>query len=172
MSCTAWSDTAGLGREEGVVAPMVGLFTLGYMAIWAAFSLGATTLQRGLDARARLTPGTMTAGVAVTSVVLVAAGLYQWTPLKQACLQQCRAPLDFILHYWREGPRGAFAVGLGHGAYCLGCCWMLMLLLFVGGAMNLLWIAGLALFVLWRGWRQTATGSAAPPAPRWSPGAP
>ena len=86
--------------------------------------------------------------IALAGTVLIVAGLYQWTPLKQACLRHCRSPLEFITAYWRPGARGAFAMGLRHGAYCLGCCWMLMLLLFVGGVMNFAWIAGLALFVL------------------------
>jgi predicted metal-binding membrane protein len=86
--------------------------------------------------------------IALAGGVLIAAGLYQWTPLKQACLRRCRSPLEFIVNEWREGTRGAVAMGLRHGGYCLGCCWLLMLLLFVGGIMNLAWIAGLALFVL------------------------
>lgn len=136
-------------RNERDGAPgMAGLFVLGYIAVWAAFSLGATGLQRALEATAQLTSGTMTASIAVAGAVLVAAGIYQWTPLKQACLRRCRSPLDFVLYHWRDGPRGAFAMGLRHGAFCLGCCWVLMLLLFVGGVMNLLWIGGLALFVL------------------------
>jgi len=80
--------------------------------------------------------------------VLVAAGIYQWTPLKEACLRHCRSPLDFLLFHWREDGLGALASGLGHGAYCLGCCWMLMALLFVGGVMSLAWVAGIALLVL------------------------
>jgi predicted metal-binding membrane protein len=80
--------------------------------------------------------------------ILIAAGVFQWTPLKHACLAHCRSPLSFLLTDWREGPRGAFAMGLKHGAYCTGCCWFLMGLLFVAGVMNLWWIAGIALFVL------------------------
>ena len=85
---------------------------------------------------------------ALAGALLIAAGLYQWSALKQACLRRCRSPLEFVMTQWREGVRGAFVMGLRHGAYCLGCCWLLMLLLFVGGVMNLSWIAGLALFVL------------------------
>ena len=90
--------------------------------------------------------------------LLVGAGIYQWTPLKETCLRHCRSPLDFLLFHWREGRLGAFLSGLGHGAFCLGCCWMLMALLFVGGIMNLAWIAAIALLVLiektlpWGGW--------------------
>ena len=85
---------------------------------------------------------------ALAGVVLITAGVYQWTSLKQACLQHCRSPLEFLVTHWRNGLRGAFAMGMQHGAYCLGCCWMLMLLLFIGGVMNLLWIAALTFFVL------------------------
>ena len=80
--------------------------------------------------------------------VLIAAGVYQWTPLKQACLRRCRSPLEFLTTEWREGTQGVFVMGLRHGGYCLGCCWILMLLLFVGGIMNMAWIVGIALFVL------------------------
>ena len=80
--------------------------------------------------------------------VLVAAGVYQWTPLKQACLRHCRSPLEFLMFHWREGPLGSLTAGVRHGAFCLGCCWMLMTLLFVGGIMNLLWIGAIALLVL------------------------
>jgi predicted metal-binding membrane protein len=91
-------------------------------------------------------------------IVLIVAGVYQWTPLKETCLRHCRSPLDFLLFHWREGPLGVLLSGLGHGAFCLGCCWMLMALLFVGGIMNLAWIAAIALLVLvektlpWGGW--------------------
>jgi len=84
----------------------------------------------------------------VAGAVLIAAGVYQWTPLKQACLRRCRSPLEFLMTEWREGPVGALNMGIRHGAYCLGCCWMLMLLLFVGGIMNIAWIAAVAAFVL------------------------
>jgi predicted metal-binding membrane protein len=81
-------------------------------------------------------------------VVLIVAGVFQWTPLKQACLTKCRSPLSFVMTEWREGRVGAFVMGLRHGAYCVACCWALMAFLFVAGVMNLLWVAGLAVFVL------------------------
>jgi predicted metal-binding membrane protein len=84
----------------------------------------------------------------LAGALLVVAGLYQLTPLKQACLRRCRSPLEFVMTEWRDGRTGALAMGARHGLYCLGCCWVLMLLLFVGGIMNLAWIGGLALFVL------------------------
>jgi len=80
--------------------------------------------------------------------LLVLAGLYQLTPLKRACLDQCRSPLSFVTRLWRPGWRGAVRLGLAHGAYCIGCCWLLMALLFVGGVMNLAWVAVLAVLVL------------------------
>ncbi|MDW5375382.1 DUF2182 domain-containing protein [Halomonas sp. HP20-15] len=143
-----------------------GMFSLGYIAIWTAFSLAAVVLQFALERAALLSPMMQTTSTALAGAVLIAAGIYQWTPLKHACLRHCRSPLDFVLTHWREGLRGAFAMGFRHGIYCLGCCWVLMLLLFVGGVMNLLWIAGLALLVLmeklapaghWLGW---TTGAA------------
>ncbi|MDP2701651.1 MAG: DUF2182 domain-containing protein, partial [Candidatus Rokubacteria bacterium] len=80
--------------------------------------------------------------------LLLVAGVFQWTPLKQACLAKCRSPLSFVMTEWRDGRAGAFVMGMRHGAYCVACCWALMALLFVAGVMNLLWVAGLAVFVL------------------------
>jgi predicted metal-binding membrane protein len=125
-----------------------GVFGLGYILVWAAFSLVAVGLQFGLDQAALLSPMMSTTSATLAAVVLMAAGLYQWTPLKQACLRRCRSPLEFLMTEWRVGARGALVMGLRHGAFCLGCCWMLMLLLFVGGIMNVAWVAGIALFVL------------------------
>lgn len=124
------------------------VFTSGYVAVWAAFSLAAVALQYGLEATALLSPMMETSSIVLAAAILIVAGVYQWTPLKQACLRHCRSPLEFVMTQWREGRRGAFVMGVRHGAYCVGCCWMLMLLLFVGGVMNLAWIAGLAAYVL------------------------
>jgi predicted metal-binding membrane protein len=124
------------------------LFMSGYLSIWLVFAAAATTLQWALD-RAGLLSETMAFGnIILAGSVLVAAGVYQWTPLKEACLRHCRSPLDFLLFHWRDSARGAVASGIRHGLFCLGCCWMLMALLFVGGIMNLVWIAGIALLVL------------------------
>lgn len=139
---------ARVARQGGGGAATTGLFALGYVVVWTLFSLAATALQWGLEGALLLSPMMQTTSVALAGLLLIAAGLYQWTPLKQACLSRCRSPLDFLLTAWRPGAGGALVMGLKHGAYCLGCCWALMLLLFVGGIMNLLWIAGLALFVL------------------------
>ena len=136
-------------RQTAGNAPAdAGVFGIGYVAVWAAFSLIAVALQFGLDQAALLSPMMNTTSRALAGAVLIGAGVYQWTPFKQACLRRCRSPLDFLMTEWREGRRGAFVMGLRHGGYCLGCCWVLMLLLFVGGIMNIGWIAGIAMFVL------------------------
>jgi len=141
-------------------------FVLGYLAVWLAFAATATLLQWQLDAAELLSETMALAGTLAAGAVLVLAGIYQWTPLKQACLRHCRSPLDFLLHYWRDGALGAFVSGARHGVFCLGCCWMLMVLLFVGGIMNLAWIAGIALIVLiektlpWGGRMSQVTGAA------------
>jgi predicted metal-binding membrane protein len=84
----------------------------------------------------------------LSGIVLIAAGRYQFTPLKRACLKHCRSPLHFLGHHWRKGTRGAVRMGIEHGLFCVGCCWVLMALLFVGGVMNLLWVAAIMVFVL------------------------
>jgi predicted metal-binding membrane protein len=135
-------------RGERHAVRASGEFTFGYVAVWGAFSLIATGLQWGLD-RAGLLSETMASGsVVLAASLLFAAGVYQLTPWKQACLRHCRSPLEFLTRYWRQGPLGPMRAGAWHGVFCLGCCWMLMGLLFVGGLMNPLWIAGLALLVL------------------------
>jgi predicted metal-binding membrane protein len=124
------------------------LFTLGYAAIWSGFAVGATAAQWALERTALLTPAMSLGSTVVASLLFLGAGIYQFTPLKQACLRQCRSPLEFLVGQWRGGGAGAFIMGAQHGAYCVGCCWAVMVLLFVGGVMNMTWIAGLALLVL------------------------
>ena len=125
------------------------LFALIYVAIWAAFSLLAALLQAALVASGAISAMALAFGDRrLAGALLLAAGLYQLSPFKQACLATCRSPLDFLLRRWRPGLGGALRLGAVHGLYCLGCCWGLMLLLFVGGVMNLAWIAALALLVL------------------------
>jgi predicted metal-binding membrane protein len=123
-------------------------FTGGYLAVWVSFSLAATLLQYGLEQALVMSMAMRTTSGLLAGGILVGAGVYQLTPLKQACLRHCRSPLDFVTTRWRKGTGGAFAMGCEHGAYCLGCCWVLMALLFVGGVMNLLWVAALSLYVL------------------------
>ncbi|MBV9479550.1 MAG: DUF2182 domain-containing protein [Acidobacteria bacterium] len=132
----------------GAVRANTALFVFGYFAVWLAFAAAATALQWALDEAGLLLKTMAFGNIVLAGSVLVAAGVYQWTPLKEACLRHCRSPLDFLLFHWRTGARGAMASGIEHGLFCLGCCWMLMALLFVGGIMNLAWIAGIALLVL------------------------
>jgi len=139
-------------------------FVVGYLGMWLGFAAMATLLQWQLDAAELLSETMALASTLVAGSVLVLAGIYQWTPLKQACLRHCRSPLGFLMHHWRDGTLGAFVSGARHGVFCLGCCWILMALLFVGGIMNLAWIAGIALLVLiektlpWGGRMGRATG--------------
>ena len=133
-------------QGESVTPPIV--FVSGHLATWTVFSLLATTLQWGLHRAGLLSPMMVTTSALAGGTALVAAGIYQWTPLKTSCLRHCQSPLHFISTHWKNGSAGAFQMGWEHGLYCLGCCWLLMCLLFVGGVMNLLWIAGLTIFVL------------------------
>ena len=119
----------------------------GYLLIWAAFSVGATALQRVLAALLLVSPMMEVSSPAVGAALLVIAGVYQLAPFKQSCLRKCQSPLVFLMCHWRAGTAGAFRMGLEHGVYCVGCCWGLMLLLFAGGVMNLIVIAALTLFV-------------------------
>lgn len=122
----------------------------GYLLAWIAFSLIATITQWAVDRAGWLTPEMASASRTIGGLTLVAAGLYQWTPLKDACLRQCQAPLQFIQRHggFRGDAAGSLTLGFRHGLYCVGCCWMLMALLFVGGVMNVLWIALIMIFVL------------------------
>ena len=123
-------------------------FLGGYLLVWVAYSAAATLAQWGLHSAALLSPDAMRAAPLVAGVLLVLAGVFQWTPLKQACLTHCRSPLHFLSTGWRDGTTGALFMGLRHGGWCLGCCWLLMALLFVAGVMNLAWVAVLAGLVL------------------------
>jgi len=124
------------------------IFTLGYIFSWGVFSLIATYTQWGLESFGLLSSMMSSNNVILGGGLLLIAGIYQLTPIKQSCLKHCRQPMQFLTEHWRNGIRGAFRMGLHHGLYCLGCCWFLMALLFVGGVMNLFWIGGLAIFVL------------------------
>jgi predicted metal-binding membrane protein len=124
------------------------VFLAGYLVVWAAFSVIATAAQWGLHSASLLSPMMASTSPILGGTLLVAAGIYQWTPLKHACLIKCRSPMGFVLNEWREGRWGAFLMGLKHGGYCTGCCWSLMALLFVAGIMNLLWVGAIAGFIL------------------------
>jgi predicted metal-binding membrane protein len=133
--------------KGGLYVPTA-VFAGAYLAAWGAFSVAAVALQRGLEQAELLSPMMASRNAVFGGALLVLAGAYQLSPLKHVCLRHCRAPIDFISRRWQAGRWGAFRMGVLHGLYCLGCCWALMALLFFGGAMNLYWIAGLALFVL------------------------
>jgi predicted metal-binding membrane protein len=144
-----YARVARQARGRGTPFAPSAWFALGYFVAWLGFALAATALQWSLERALLLTPMTASLTPRVGGALLIAAGLYQWTPLKDACLAYCQSPLRFIQRYGFRGERGgAVGLGLRHGAYCIGCCWALMILLFVGGVMNLLWIAGIAALVL------------------------
>jgi predicted metal-binding membrane protein len=126
-----------------------GVFTAGYVLAWFGFSLAASGFQWVFTRADILSDATMTSRSAyLSAAVLLAAGLYQFSPLKNSCLMQCRDPVGFLTRHWRPGLAGALRLGALHGVFCVGCCWLLMVLLFVGGVMNLVWIAVLAILVL------------------------
>jgi predicted metal-binding membrane protein len=125
-----------------------GYLLAGYFLVWGGFSLLATLLQWLLQQASLLNPGMKTTSRILGSIILIAAGIFQFSRLKKACLSNCRTPIDFIHRNWKEGKRGALKMGIENGINCLGCCWVLMALLFFSGIMNLLWIALIAVFVL------------------------
>jgi predicted metal-binding membrane protein len=134
--------------RHGSPALMATVLTTGYLAVWGAFSLCATLAQWGLEVSGFISRTTMGAGPVLAAVILIAAGLYQISLAKRICLTRCRSPVSFIAEHWRPGAAGALRLDLLHGGFCVGCCWFLMGLLFVGGVMNPFWIGGIALYVL------------------------
>ena len=143
-----YAAVARKARRQGTPVAPTFLFVGGYVAMWCLFSVGATAAQWGLERAALLSQSMVATSPGLGAVLLGAAGIYQLTPAKDACLRHCRSPANFLSEHWRPGLAGAFRMGIVHGAWCLGCCWILMALLFVGGVMNLLWVAAIALFVL------------------------
>ena len=144
---------ASVGRQAAAAGKpfnATAWFAAGYLLIWFVFAAVATLLQWFLEQYAMLTPMMESASNILGGIVLIAAGLYQWTPIKDVCLRQCQAPWLFIQNHggFRADAVGSLAIGARHGAYCVGCCWVVMALLFVGGVMNVLWIALIASFVL------------------------
>jgi predicted metal-binding membrane protein len=124
------------------------IFLGGYLAVWLAFAMVMAAAQWALHESALLSEAMGKSDALLAAALLATAGAFQWTNIKQACLAKCRTPLGFIATEWREGPRGAFVMGLRHGVFCTGCCWALMLLMFAGGVMNLLWMLALAAYML------------------------
>jgi predicted metal-binding membrane protein len=139
---------------------LTAVFAAGYVFTWTLFSAVATLVQSVLHAFSVVSPAMRAASPTLAGALLIAAGVYQWTPLKRACLAGCAWPLQFLLRHWRAGAAGGWRMGIIHGAYCAGCCWMLMALLFVYGMMNLAWIVAIAMYVL---------GEKLLPAQRWLP---
>jgi predicted metal-binding membrane protein len=135
-------------KSQGAPFVPTTVFASGYLVAWGAFSLIAVGLQWGLERIGLLSAMLGSTGAIFGGLVLIVTGIYQFTPLKQACLRHCRNPFQFVTHHWRTGKLGAFRMGLDHGGLCVACCWFLMALLFVGSVMNLYWIIGIALFVL------------------------
>jgi predicted metal-binding membrane protein len=143
-----YARMARTGEERGKALAPTGAFAAGYLLAWTAFSLAATLLQWALDRGALLSTRMAASTPWLGAAFLIGAGVYQLTPAKRACLVHCRSPIDFLMHHWRPGFTGAVRMGVEHGLYCVGCCWVLMGLLFVGGVMNLAWIAALSILVL------------------------
>lgn len=137
-------------QKQAAFKPVLGtvIFFSGYLLIWMVFSAVATFAQGGLHAATLLSPMMETTSPILGGIILIAAGIFQFTRLKYTCLTHCRTPIGYFMTEWREGKLGALVMGLRHGAYCVGCCWLLMALLFVAGVMNLVWIAVIAAYVL------------------------
>jgi predicted metal-binding membrane protein len=139
---------ARIARGRPAASPSwVRTFAAGYLAVWTAFSAAATITQ-ALLLRASIISGALSVAPAIGGTILVVTGFYQLSPLKMACLRRCQSPLAFFMTRWRDGAAGAFRMGVQHGAFCVGCCWLLMALLFVAGVMNLAWVAVITAFVL------------------------
>jgi predicted metal-binding membrane protein len=134
--------------EHANALARTGLFVFAYLLVWTGFSAAATLAQWGLHSAALISPMMIATSPLLGAVLLIATGIYQLTPFKRACLAHCQSPLDFLLTEWRDGGDGALMMGVKHGAWCTGCCWLLMTVLFVVGVMNLWWIAAITLFVL------------------------
>jgi predicted metal-binding membrane protein len=154
------------GTSAGKPFAATGWFAAGYFLAWIGFALVATYVQWWFEREALLDSRMVSANNVLGGMVLIAAGLYQWTPLKDVCLAQCQTPFQFLMRHggFRGDVPGCLVLGLRHGAYCVGCCWALMALLFVSGVMNVLWIALLAVLVLLENLPGMGAGSGAPPA--------
>jgi predicted metal-binding membrane protein len=133
--------------HQGTVVPTA-FFVAGYLVVWVMFGAVCAALQEFLHRRALLSPLMVSTSFVLSACLLMAAGVYQWTPLKNACLHHCRTPFAFLLGEWREGKRGAVRMGAEHGLFCVGCCWMLMLLPFAAGVMDLRWMAGITVLLM------------------------
>lgn len=138
----------GKRHPTGAAAVTTTMYVVGYLGAWIGYAVFAALAQEAFTQSSMLTPTAASASRVMSGLVLLAAGIFQFTPLKTACLTKCRAPLGFFLAEWRDGKTGALVLGLRHGSYCVGCCWALMMVLFVVGVMNLAWMALLSVFSL------------------------
>lgn len=142
-------DTLNRRRmERNQTYVMTSVFVAGYLIAWTGFSLLATIAQYPLHTSGLLNPMMNSESYLMSGLVLIGAGIYQWTPAKDACLSTCRSPLSFLMTEWRDGRMGALIMGVRHGVYCVGCCWAMMLVLFAVGVMNMLWVLLITAFVL------------------------
>ena len=142
-----FSTIAGRKREQGVPFTPAWVFVAGYLVLWTLAGGVGYTVDLAIQSLPEVFPALRTYGLVIGGLTLIAAGVYQLTPLKYLCLSQCRSPMGFLLTSWRDGALGAFRMGLHHGAYCLGCCWSLMAVLFVVGTMNLAWMGILSMVI-------------------------
>ena len=143
-----YAAVARKAQDQGTPIASSAIFTAGYIFMWTLFSLAVTLVQWQLDRAALISPMMVSNSPKFGAVLLIGAGIYQWLPAKNSCLEHCRSPFHFISSHWKQGKMGAWMMGVSHGTFCIGCCWALMLLLFVGGVMNILWISAITLFVL------------------------
>ena len=135
-------------HESGCLRVPIWAFTSGYLSTWTVYSAGATIAQWVLLRAALLSPQSFVSGPVLGGILLISAGIFQWTPWKDACMAKCRNPIGFLITHWRPGNMGAFSLGSRYGLYCVGCCWLLMMLSFALGVMNLVWMAALTAFML------------------------
>jgi len=142
-----FSTIAGRKRAQGVPFTPAWVFVAGYLVLWTLAGGVGYTVDLAIQSLPEVFPALRTYGLVIGGLTLIAAGVYQLTPLKYLCLSQCRSPMGFLLTSWRDGALGAFRMGLHHGAYCLGCCWSLMAVLFVVGTMNLVWMGILSMVI-------------------------
>lgn len=142
-----YANISATKRMQGGVAAPTFVFVLGYLIAWAVYSVFATILQYYLHVEQLITPAMESDSYLLSGVILLIAGIYQWTPLKEACLKHCQMPMGYLVPRWRDGYVAALRLGAGHGLFCVGCCWALMLIMLAVGMMNMLWLLVLTLFI-------------------------
>ncbi len=145
---STYMDIAEAAREKAMHAVSPAVLAAGYISVWVVFSIAATMIQAWLQSMAMLTADETLARPGVAAAVLIGAGLYQFTPIKHACLNKCARPMPYFLSNWRDTVPGVFRIGVAQGAYCVACCWALMLVMFVTGLMNLIWMAVIGIIMI------------------------